>query len=245
MNALETFRALGPIDAKNVARDPMLGWLLGFGIGIGLLLRWATPALSGYLDAKYQFDLTAYYVLIVSVAVQVVPVIVGTVIGFLLLDQRDDRTLDALQVTPMTTRGYVFYRIWTPLVLSTVISVVMVLIADLVEVDVLPLTFLCIAAAPLAPLFALCLGTIAQNKVQGFALSKVNGIITAPPVAAYFVAGGWQLAFGIVPTYWPAKAFWMYADADPMFWLFLVIGFAYQLALTWVLARYFERVVCR
>jgi fluoroquinolone transport system permease protein len=45
-----------------------------------------------------------------SFLVVVMPALVGMVIGFLLLDQRDDQTLAALQVTPLTLNGYLIYR---------------------------------------------------------------------------------------------------------------------------------------
>lgn len=39
----------------------------------------------------------------------------GVVTGFLLLDERDDRTLTALQVTPLPLRAYIFYRVTVPI----------------------------------------------------------------------------------------------------------------------------------
>ena len=47
------------------------------------------------------------------------PGIVGMVIGFLLLDERDAQTLKALRVTPLSIRRYLAYRITLPLLVGT------------------------------------------------------------------------------------------------------------------------------
>ena len=40
---------------------------------------------------------------------------VGTVVGFLLLDQRDDQTMTALLVTPLSLGDYLRYRMTLPM----------------------------------------------------------------------------------------------------------------------------------
>jgi fluoroquinolone transport system permease protein len=102
MKALRVVQALGPIDAKGVLRDSLLRWLVLYPVLLALLLRWGVPALADRLADRYRFDLTAYYVLVMSFLVELLPILTGMVVGFLLLDQRDDHTLMAWQVTPLT-----------------------------------------------------------------------------------------------------------------------------------------------
>ena len=99
--------------------------------------------------------------------------------------------------------------------------------------------------ALLAPLAALFLAAFAANKVQGFALMKAAGVINWPPMMAYFIDGPWQLACGLVPTYWPAELYWMLCAGDPGWWVYLVIGLLFQLLLLAVLLRRFNRVMHR
>ena len=91
--AAAVIRALGPIDVKSVARDSMLRWLIGMPIVFALAFRWGVPALNEWLGERYAFDLTPHYPLLTSFLVLMVPTLMGSVVGFLLLDQRDDRTL--------------------------------------------------------------------------------------------------------------------------------------------------------
>ena len=100
------------------------------------------------------------------------------------------------------------------------------------------------SAAPLAALYALAFACIAENKVQGFALSKATGLVNLPAVVAWFIHGDWQLLFGITPTYWIVKSYWQ-AMADAAWLGYAVIGVAYQLLIGWLLLRWFSRIVSR
>ena len=243
--ATAVVRALGPIDAKSVARDSMLRWLVGIPIAYALGFRWGVPVLHGWLGERYGFDLTPYYPLLTSFLVLMTPALLGAVVGFLLLDQRDDRTLTALQVTPLTVEGYLAYRIAVPMVVSVPIVVASIAIADLVTMRVVPALAAAVQAAPAAPLFALFVGAFASNKVQGFALLKGVGVLGWPPVIAWFVSPPWELAFGVDPLYWPLKVFWMLEAGEPRVWLYFLAGLAYQSLLIAILLRRFKTVISR
>ena len=241
----DVIRALGPIDVKSVRRDSMLRWLVGLPIALALLTRWGVPIVTSWLAERYAFDLRPYYPLVMSLLLLMVPMLVGCVVGFLLLDQRDDRTLTALQVTPLTIGGYLLCRTAVPMVLSVAMMMVSIALAGLVTMRVIPALLAALQAAPLAPLYALFVGAFAANKVQGFALMKATGVLAWAPLLAYFVTSGWQVAFGIDPLYWPVKVFWMLEAGEPGTWVYYLVGLAYQSALVMLLLRRFKTVVYR
>ena len=88
-------------------------------------------------------------------------------------------------------------------------------LAGLVALDGATLFLSAIAAAPLALLMALTLAAFAANKVQGFALVKGLGALFLPVALAWFVAMPAQLAFGLLPVYWPQKLCWMLIAGEP------------------------------
>lgn len=243
--ATAVIRALGPIDIKSIARDGMLRWLIGMPVVLALVVRWGVPVLRDSLAERYAFDLATYYPLLTSFLVLMVPTLMGSVVGFLLLDQRDDRTLTALQVTPLTVEGYLLYRIAVPMAVSVGLMMAMIAIADLVTMGVLPALIASVQAAPLAPLYALFVGAFAANKVQGFALLKAAGVLAWPPILAYFVSSKWQNAFGIDPLYWPVKVFWMLESGETGVGLYFLIGLSYQSLLGAILLRRFKTVILR
>ena len=74
-----------------------------------------------------------------------------------------------------------------------------------------------------APLLALVLATAAPNKVAGFAVVKVLNGVNLFPVAAFFLPVPVQYVAGVLPTYWPMRAFWS-AAAGEEYAIYLVIG---------------------
>ena len=91
MNVVNIFRSLGPIDLKSIRRDNTLQWMIFIPILSALILRWGVPPLTVRLTESYGFDLERYYpVLLAYFFVITCPIIFGVLIGFLLLDEKDD-----------------------------------------------------------------------------------------------------------------------------------------------------------
>ena len=234
--------ALVATDLRSVWRDPMLRWMAVLPVGIAVLLRVGIPLLTQELRTRQGFDLSPYYLLIVSTLVLLMPVMVGTIAGFLLLDLRDDRTLSALQVTPLSVRGYLAYRLLVPMALSLPVTVLMVQFVGQVEIGIGATWSAALAAAPVAPMYALFLGTFARNKVQGFALMKAAGVLMIPPVVAWWVREPWQWMLGIVPYYWPIKLFWNLATDRGAGVVIMSVALSYQALLVWLLLRRTDRL---
>ncbi|MEX2401214.1 MAG: hypothetical protein WD423_10610 [Rhodothermales bacterium] len=216
MRAIDIIRRVGPVDLRNVRRDDFLAWVIGLPFLIALLFRFGVPPLSGWLAGSFDFDLTPYYPLIMSSFVVMAPSMVGMVTGFLLLDERDDRILTALLVTPMPFGAYLSYKITAPLVVGFVVTLAGYPIAGLAPIPFGDLLVVALMGSLTGPVSALFLAVTADNKVSGFALTKVLNTINVLPIAAYFVAMPWQLFAGVVPAYWPIKLVWLSASGQPI-----------------------------
>jgi len=244
MNPFAIVIKLAPIDWKNVRRDSLLMWVPLLPLYLALVIRWGVPALSGFLSRTVAFDLEPWYFLITGGFVISVASTIGTVVGFLLLDERDDGVLDALLVTPISAPAYVAYRVSMPLVagvLATVVCYPICGIAPLPWVDL-------VAAATLggftAPFTALYLASFADNKVTGFAMAKLIGNVQILPAIGYFLPMPWQLLVGLFPWYWPMKIVWLAADGQP--WApYFVAGLGVNLVAVGLLLRRFDRFVHR
>jgi fluoroquinolone transport system permease protein len=244
MNINTVLRSLGPIDVRNIRRDSMTSWMVFVPILMALMLRWGVPPLNTRLLEEYNFDLVEYYpVLLAYFFIGMCPMVFGVVIGFLLLDERDDRTLTALQVTPLPLNSYIIYRVTIPIILTFGLMFALFPLANLTPFNARTILLSAIAAAPMAPMLSLMLASFAQNKVQGFALMKLIGIVLFVPIVAYFAPSGWELAFGIFPTYWPMKVYWLLYAGETNVWLYVVIAVVYQLFVTALLAKRFYKVL--
>ena len=240
MNVVRVVRALGPIDTLSVRRDALLRWVIVLPIGVALAARWILPGFLARAGESLQLDLRPYYAPLVGVELLLfAPALAGMVIGFLLLDQRDDGTLVALQVTPVPLTWYLAYRLAAPVAISVALTLFTFPLAGITEIGAGALV-VALAAAPLAPILVLALGLFAENKVQGFALVKGLGIVLPAPLIAYFVDAPWTALLGVVPTYWPARLYWALLADAPNAGLFLAGGLIYQGLLLAFLLRRFE-----
>lgn len=244
MTVLNVFRALGPIDARNIRRDSLLRWMALMPFLFAFLFRYVVPWMRDGLLAQTGFDLAPYYILLVSYGFVIgVPTLFGVVIGFLLLDERDEQTLTALQVTPLTMGGYLAYRVLLPVALSVALVLITYPLAGMVPMPPQHVLLVSLLAAPMAPIFALFLAAVAQNKVQGFAIMKGSGSVLILPLAAYFFEGAWTYLLGIIPTFWPLKLFWLLAAGESGAWFFFAAGTVVQALMLAGLAFRFNRVM--
>lgn len=246
MNTLQLFKRLGPLDTVAVRRDSLLRWMIAMPIGIALIARLVLPDVVIRLETLLQIELHTYATLLISYALLVItPVMLGMITGFLLLDQRDDRTLVALQITPLSLISYLLYRLTIPMVAGFVMTLMAFFVAGFVDTTILPLAAAALVATPLAPIVALALPVFAENKVQGFALMKASTILQVAPLIAIITQSNWQYLFGIIPTYWSARLYVSLQSGDPLSPLYLVLGLADQALLLFLLFRRFHTVIHR
>lgn len=244
MNLNMIFRSLGPIDIRNIRRDSMISWMILLPVMLALFTRWAVPPITVRLMQQYGFDFTTYYpILLAYFFVGMCPMVFGALIGFLLLDEKDDQTLTALQVTPLPLNSYILYRVAIPVILTFVLMFVIFPLSNMVPFNIRTILLTAIAAAPMAPMLALFFASFAQNKIQGFALMKLTGFVLLAPIFAYFVTSNWELAFGLLPTYWPMKVYWMLSAGETNVWLYVIVAVVYQSLITAYFARRFYKIL--
>jgi fluoroquinolone transport system permease protein len=244
MNMSHVFKVLIPIDVRNVRRDNGISWMIFLPIFSAFFIRWGVPALTESLAASSGFDLVPYYPAILAYFfVIMAPITFSVMIGFVLLDEKDDNTLTALQVTPLSLNAYIAYRVAVPVVLTVLLVPILFPLSNISSLTWGAIILTAIASAPMSPMFALYLASIAQNKVQGFALMKLSGFILFIPIFAYFVESNWQLLFGIIPTYWPMKVYWLLENGQSPVWPYLLMALLTQSFVAWIFIKRFNRIL--
>ena len=193
------------------------------------------------LADRYGFDLVPYYPLILTGFLLLTSIIIaGGLAAFLVLDEVDAGTLTALRVTPVPLSTFFGYRAATVMGVTTVYVIATMsfsgilgpgLVASLVPIGLL--------AGLSAVVTLLLIIAMAHNKIQGIAALRGLGMLIAGlPCLGWFISSGWNLAFGVLPPYWAAKAFWVASDHG-IWWPYLLGGVVYNLAVGWLLFRRF------
>ncbi|CAM3425256.1 ABC transporter permease [Stackebrandtia soli] len=230
--------AYGRNDLRNIRRDSMLLGVMA-GPFIYSATSWAVEPLTEYLQRAYQFDLTPYYPLIVSAFLVLGPIaVLGAVCGLILLEDKDQHTLDALRVTPAPPASYPVYRLIMVVVIVMLSETAAILISPITGVSdlgwAIPVT---IVSGLLSTVIGFVMAAWARNKVEGLAVIRALGlVIFMLPLIPWFIESPWSWAFGLLPSFWPAKATWM-AMAGENFWPVAMVGAVYNGLLVALLIR--------
>ena len=220
------FSRLMTSDAKSVGRDPTLlfaivmsalppfmFWLWAPGWEEAALASFGVESLSRYLAPVFL----------------VMPaMLLGWVTGCLLLEDRDDGTLLAVDVTPLGKAGFFTYRA----LVTAAVTAVVTAPSCAVVISEQPAT-LWVALTLLISIEAVCaafvLPALARNKVEGLAITKLTNLFAVAPLLALIDSPLRYLA-GLIPTFWIGEALSL-SDVrylDPA--LIITFGVAYHLA---------------
>jgi fluoroquinolone transport system permease protein len=227
-------------DLRNIFRDPLLALIPFAPILVALVIRFAFPYLNIFLWRQFHFNLAIYYSFILSIIILSTPVYFGMIIGFLLLDERDEQILNYIAVTPLRKAGFLVYRTILPVIVSIIFSYMTILMVGIVKPDLFKFLPVALMVSLEAPVYALFLGAFAGNKIEGLALAKGMGVLFIAPAVGYFIKSNWQFIAGIVPLYWVSKSYLAMNGPLKEFWLFIIAGFLIHGIVIYILLRIFK-----
>lgn len=211
-------------DFKNFGRDPILLITIFVPFLVAFLARFGLPALSHYLIMNWEVNIIEHYPFILSIIILLTPMMVGTLLGLNLLDERDENTLVYYSVTPITKSGYLIYKTILPCILSFIITFAATRISQLTSINYISFIPVALMTSLQAPAMAFFLSTYANNKVEGFAFSKGMGILYVAPVAGYFLQSNWKYIFGLLPPYWVTMSFINSFEINYSYYLHITLG---------------------
>jgi len=225
-------------DLKNIRRDSLLIYMLVIPWVMVLLVRLVVP----WAARSYPLPLEPYYPLLISFFfILQFPVLFGLLFGLLFLDEKDDQVLVALRVTPVSAERYVQYRFLITILLSLAYMLIAIPATGLSGVSIIiPLIPVALLGSFFATLVLLVIIVFANNKVEGLAIMKAFGILMVGPMVAFFTDSPWQYLLGLLPSFWPAKAFWLISSGQSA-WLYILAGFLYNALLFRLLYRRFTK----
>jgi fluoroquinolone transport system permease protein len=239
MHFSTAFPTLSRNDRRLIVRDPFLVLLSGYVLFMAVLLRIGLPWVTRVLMAEFGFDLTPYYPLVAGELV-LFPQFIGLVFGFLLLDERDHHTLEAMLVTSLPLRTFLLYRMTAAALLAFVMAVVTLLIVNPSGLSAVEILLVSAGGSVFSAAVMLFIAAYAASKVEGFALSKIYGLIGFLPLVAWFVPEPWQFLFGFFPPYWISKAVWTVAEGGSLWPAYLALGVVTALVYVWWLGKRFR-----
>lgn len=235
------WRAFGHNDVRGSYRDPLMVMLLVAPVIWTAAVAGLTPPVTRMLAERHGFDLVPYYPLVLTAFLLLTSVIVaGGLAAFLVLDEVDAGTLTALRTTPVRLSTFFAYRAATVIAVTTVYVIATLsfsgLLARGLTLTLIPIGLL---AGMSAVVTLLLIVAVAGNKIQGLAAIRGLGMLIAGlPCLPWFIDSTWNIAFGVLPPYWAAKAFWVASDGG-VWWPYVAVGVVFNLVVAWPLFRRF------
>jgi len=226
-------------DFKLLKGDPMLILSMGVPLILWAIMQYLIPWIMELAMEQWDFDLSPYYTRAGTFFVMLIPMMMGMVYGFVLLDERDGGIITAISVTPTGKKGYLLLRMGIPITLSYAYVLLFVRLLHLSDFrSLIQLGLIAGVIASQSLILLLFLGAFADNKVMGLAISKGFGILLLGPLLDYILPSPFHWIGGYSPIFWASRAF--LTPDDFQFWLFTGISILFHTLLLWILFRKFR-----
>jgi fluoroquinolone transport system permease protein len=224
-------------DIRNIIRDRLL---LYTAFLIPLIIIIFTRLVIPWLSENV-VPLQQYYSLLFMLIVITIPMMFGFVIGFLIMDERDENLLTVLRVMPISRNTYLIYRMLFISILSLVYILLFPLLTGLIDIGFIDYLPIGVLLAFLTPVLGLVANIVATNKVQAFAVFKTLGGVFYIPLFAFFINNDLKYILGIIPNFWTFMALDKLLTTGQQDYIFLGIGFVLHLILLGVLFYFFNK----
>ncbi|OEH85092.1 hypothetical protein BHU72_05640 [Desulfuribacillus stibiiarsenatis] len=189
-------------DIKMVIREPvlMMFLILPF-IMIGIFQIFQMYGMEFLYDAT-GIMFQEYYGYVLALIMVMVATLLGTVSGFMLIDERDARIHELVAITPVSYSGYLANRLSIPLGGGFGYSIIAYYILVIYEIPFTLLVYISLLIGVEGILVALALYRLASNKVQGLTYAKGMSIFTVLALADLFPIPWLHTVATLTPFYW-------------------------------------------
>lgn len=251
-------------EAKTILRDAMNLYMCLFPLIILILSVFVFPMIFESMDPAQGDALQVTMLILLIVILIFGNFFLAAMATFLLLDNKDENTLNTVAVTPVGTSGYIKFKM-TYIYVMTVISTIVILLGTKIlagdqyaiggislfdRIGVLHIISFAVVAGIFAPALALFQAAFARNKIEGFAYIKGTGMLAMIPALLILETfqGGLQYLLGIFPNFWAVKGLMLELlpvsnNANLNYPSYLIIGAVYNILILILAYRHFLKKV--
>ena len=219
---MKFFRAL-LTDIKFILREPIILILtlspLFMVIAFKLLIIFLLPLIKTKIPVE--IDIEAYILITLLLST---PIILGDVMGFLMLDDRDGRMIELYFVTPMGRTGYLKNRLFFCFFFTIIYSIINYIFLGLYILSIPKLLIVTVLLALFAASTGLLFFSLASDKIKGLTYAKGLNILIIFAFTDFFNEAWIRYLGAFFPTYWISrfilgKSVFVYATVVTMLWL--------------------------
>jgi fluoroquinolone transport system permease protein len=251
-------------EFRTLIRDPFQLLMLFFPFLMLGLSTLAFPAILRSVGEENEPATRITMLILLIMLMSFGTIIAGAMGSFMLLEQKDEKTINTIAVTPVGISGYLKLKLIVLYILA-VANILIVLFGTAYfaketysiggvslfdHAQTWELLTYSFVSALFAPALALLQASLAKNKVEGFALVKGTGIVALLPMLILLDSfkEGLQYLLGVFPNFWSTKAMlnvFMQSTSshDLSFFWYMLVGAVYSLVILAISYKLFLRKI--
>ena len=228
-------------EMKNIRRDKMYAFFAIFSLVMIVLAYFLVPYLNDTASTVVADLATLFFLLMNSF-------MFGAITGFTLLDDQDDNVILSLKITPISVKNYVFMKLLISYLFGIFATLGIILATPMVDTTPVEIILMIIILSPLqSPIIALIVNMFASNKVEGFVMMKLSGIILMGPIAVLFLTDWKEIFLMILPGFWVSRIIsmelmplnYLFASA----WVYFILGLIVNLGIIYLFFNIYQKRV--
>lgn len=216
------WRSLILAEYQRLRKDAFLLLLLGLMPVVALVLHQVWPLLMARWPDWPWLSMAPFVSALLAL---LNPLIMGLVLGFHCLAEREAGILAAIRLTPAGLNRTLSVRMAAYAVASCVLTPLVHQWLGLVSLGWRQALAVSLLALPLLPFATLLVLAFARSQVEGFAIMKAAGGLVSIPLLllALLPAPGYWFA-AILPTWWTMLGYIRIAEGQSIGWLWMMVG---------------------
>lgn len=224
-------------EFKSMFRDKMYAFFAVYPAIFGtlgyFLVQWFDKNYPDGLGA----EITAMMLIVVT------GYVFGALIAFTLLDDKDDKVLMSLKITPINVRWYIFVKMMAGMIFGFIATLILLLATNfLPNANFITIIGVALLGAVQIPSVVLIVNSFSDNKVEGFVVMKLSGIVLMFPMIGFLVTGAVQRLLGVAPGYWAGALVEVELGVDTGNTILIFLaGIAYNILATWLLMKVYTK----
>lgn len=192
-------------DLKKLIREPMMVMLFVLPLFLAIIFKLLLMFLVPWLSSLIGFDAAqnAHYIL--SCVLILNPGMLGIVMGFMMLDDKDGNITQLMSVTPLGLSGYIIMRLAFVFLSTVIYTLYTYAVLGLYLIPIVTLLYITLLLSLYGSMIGMILFSVATDKVKGLTYAKPLNLMFIFALANLIEIPWVQILASLFPTYWITK----------------------------------------
>ncbi|MDF1616206.1 hypothetical protein [Petrocella sp. FN5] len=220
-------------DLKQLFREPMMTLLFFIPLIMAPLFKIILLIGVPFLQRFVTFSVENYHDYILAFVLLMVPAMLGIVMGFMLLDDKDGKIIELLSVTPFGRNGYLIVRLSFVAMATLIYTFYTYWIMGLYRLPILILIYIGLLMCTYGASIGMIFFNLATDKVKGLTYAKGLNLMLFFVLVDLLHIPWLTFLAGFFPTYWIYKIIENKGTAIPIV-LGLTVHVVWFIMLLWI-----------